>query len=148
MARLSEEVEIELPIGAFLAIAPLALCFALFVSAVLTGVAALARSFQEGQALLGPVQMVFILPAMAGLIPGLELTPGMACVPVLNVVFAFRELLLGRASGQAYALTAASLALCAALAVWVALRALSREPFARGGWLRVPGLRARRSAGA
>ena len=48
-------------------------------------IASFARTFKEGQALLGPVQMVFILPAMAGAIPGLELTPGLACVPVVSL---------------------------------------------------------------
>lgn len=131
LARLGPDLAIDVPVEAFASIAPLALLFALFVSAVLTGIAALARTFQEGQALLGPVQMVFILPAMAGVLPGVELSPGLACVPVLNVVFAFRALLQGRAMPLEYALTALSLLLFAALAVWLARRALEREPAAR-----------------
>jgi ABC-type Na+ efflux pump permease subunit len=134
MARLGPELEIELPVEAFLAIAPLALLFALFVSAVLTGIAAFARTFQEGQALLGPVQMVFILPAMAGVIPGVELSPGLACVPVLNVVFAFRGLLQGRDMPLEYGITAVSLLVCAAIAVVLAMRVLGRERSAPG-WL-------------
>jgi len=134
MARLGPELEIELPVEAFLAIAPLALLFALFVSAVLTGIAAFARTFQEGQALLGPVQMVFILPAMAGVIPGVELSPGLACVPVLNVVFAFRGLLQGREMPLEYGITAVSLLVCAAIAVILAMRVLGRERSAPG-WL-------------
>jgi len=134
LARLGPEVQIDLPVEAFAAIAPLAVLFALFVSAVLTGIASLARTFQEGQALLGPVQMLFILPAMAGVIPGVELTPGLACVPVLNVVFAFRALLQGRALPLEYAITAISLLACAAIAVWIAVRALSREPSPRSGF--------------
>ncbi len=135
LARLGPEMEINLPVEAFGAIAPLAVLFALFVSAVLTGIASLARTFQEGQALLGPVQMLFILPAMAGVIPGVELTPGLACVPVLNVVFAFRALLQGRVLPLAYTITAVSLLVCAAIAVWLAMRALSREPSPRGGFV-------------
>lgn len=133
MARIGGELEIQLPVEAFLAIAPLALLFALFVSAVLTGIAALTRTFQEGQALLGPVQMVFILPAMAGVIPGVELSPGLACVPVLNVVFAFRGLLQGRVMPLEYTITAVSLLVCAAIAVWMAMRVLASEsaPFSR-----------------
>jgi ABC-type Na+ efflux pump permease subunit len=131
MARLGRDLEIELPIGAFLAITPLAILFALFVSAVLTGVAAFTRTFQEGQALLGPVQMVFILPALAGVIPGVELTPALACVPVLNVVFAFRALLQGRALPLEYTITAVSLCVYASIAVWLAMRVLGSEAGSR-----------------
>lgn len=132
LARLGREIEIDLPVEAFAAIAPLALLFALFVSAVLTGIGALARTFQEGQALLGPVQMLFILPAMAGVLPGMDLTPGLACVPVINVVFAFRGLLQGRAMPLEYAITAVSLVVCSAIAVVIAMRLLSRESAPRG----------------
>lgn len=135
LAQLGPEIEIDLPFQAFAAIAPLALLFALFVSAVLTGIGAMARSFQEGQALLGPVQMVFILPAMAGVLPGMELTPGLACVPVLNVVFAFRGLLQGRSMPLEYAITAVSLVVCSAVAVVIAMRILSRESAPRGSWI-------------
>jgi ABC-type Na+ efflux pump permease subunit len=120
-------VDLHVPVQAFLSILPLALLFAFFVSAVLTGVASLARTFREGQALLGPVQLVFILPALAGAIPGLELTPALSFVPVLNVVLAFRGLLKGDSLPLPYTLTALSLLAYATIAIWAALRWLSRE---------------------
>ncbi|MBK7874869.1 MAG: ABC transporter permease [Planctomycetes bacterium] len=121
------DVQIEVPLAAFASIAPLALLFAFFVSAALVGIASFARTFKEGQALLGPVQMVFILPAMAGAIPNLELTPGLACVPVVNVVLAFRALLNGESLPLEYAITAASLAASALFAIWASVKLLSRE---------------------
>lgn len=131
LARVGGELDVEIPLRAFLAMTPLALFFALFVSAVLTGIAARTRTFQEGQSLLGPVQMAFILPAMTGVIPGVELTPALACVPVVNTVFAFRALLQDRAMPLEYAITAVATLAFAALAVWIALRSLSREPRTR-----------------
>lgn len=121
------ELRFEPPLIAFLAISPLALLFAFFVSAVLTGVAALAKSFQSGQALLGPVQMIFIIPAMAGAIPGLALTPLTAMIPIVNVVLAFRSLLRGENLPLEYGITAACLLLFAILSTWLAVRLLSRE---------------------
>lgn len=122
-----KRIQIDVPIGAFVAMAPLALLFAFFVSAALTGIASLARTFKEGQALLGPVQMVFIVPAMASAIPGLELTPKLACIPVLNVVLAFRALISGRSLPLEYTLTGASLFVSALIAIVVAVKLLSRE---------------------
>ncbi|MCB9915328.1 MAG: ABC transporter permease [Planctomycetes bacterium] len=120
-------LEIELPLLAFAAIAPLALLFAFSVSAVLTGIAALAKTFKEGQALLGPVQLVFLVPAMAAAMPGLELTPVTAFVPVVNVVLAFRSILRGEVLPLEYTLTALSLCGYALLAIAFAVRVLSRE---------------------
>lgn len=120
-------IDIQLPLGALAAVVPLALLFAVFVSAVLTSVAATARTFKEGQALLGPVQMLFLFPAMAGAIPGLELTPPLCFVPVVNVVLSFRALLKGQWLPLEYALTALTLLVLAGLAVWIALRVLGSE---------------------
>jgi len=133
MLAQSTELSVELPVGALVSIAPLALLYAFFVSAVLTGIAGLAASFKEGQALLGPVQIVFILPAMAGTLPGIELTPAMAFVPVLNVVLAFRSMLLGEGLYLEYVLTAASLLVYAILAIRLAVRLLSREAVSLAG---------------
>jgi ABC-type Na+ efflux pump permease subunit len=127
MMRDTDELAIALPLGALLAVVPLALLFAVFVSAVLTSVAALARTFKEGQALLGPVQMLFLFPAMAGAIPGLELTPPLCFVPVVNVVLSFRAMLKGQWLPLEYALTGLTLLVLAVLAVWIALRILGQE---------------------
>lgn len=118
---------VELPVTALVSVAPFALLFAFFVSAVLTAIAALARTFKEGQALLGPVQLVFILPAMAGALPGLELSPGTAAIPVVGIVLAFRTLLRGEVLPLEFALTAVALCGFAILASALALRVLSRE---------------------
>lgn len=116
-----------LPVLALLSVAPLALLFAFFVSAVLTGIASLAGSFKEGQAMLGPVQLLFIVPAMAGAIPGVELSMGLATIPVVNVVLAFRALLQGKMLFAEYAVVALSLCVYALIAVRLAVRLLSRE---------------------
>jgi len=119
--------KVELPIGALISIAPLAALFAFFVSAVLTGVASLAASFKEGQALLGPTQMLFMLPAMATNLPGMELTATTAWIPVVNVSLAFRGLLVGSASAGPLLICVLSLTIAALLAIWFSVRLLSSE---------------------
>lgn len=123
----------ELPVLALVAVLPLALLFAFFVSAVLVALASLAASFKEGQALLGPVQLVFILPAMAGVLPGLELDLRTAAIPVVNVVLAFRAMLQHRALPLEYALTAATLLIYALIAIRLAVRIQGRESVALAG---------------
>jgi sodium transport system permease protein len=133
LSQIGADIEVQLPYGALLAIAPLALLFVFFVSAVLTGIAGLAASFKEGQALLGPVQLIFIFPAMAASLPGLELGYGTALIPVVNVALAFRELLVGHTDLGPVLLTGAALFVYALLALRVSVRILSREGVALAG---------------
>ncbi len=121
------DLQFEVPWTAFVAIAPLALLFAFFVAATMMVFASRAKTFKEGQAALGPLQLFFYLPAMAGALPGLALTPALACVPVVNVVLAVRDLLKGRVAPLEYALAAASLLVLALLAVRGATWFLQRE---------------------
>lgn len=121
---------IRLPWQALLAVAPLTLLFALFAGATLTAISGLARNFKEAQAMLGPVQMLFIMPAIAGIMPGINLTPALALVPVLNVALATKSLLLGKFLPLEYGLVVLSLATCSWLALSLAVRLLSREAFA------------------
>ena len=120
-------VRVDLPVRAFFQAAPLLLLFAFFVSSILTGVASLARTFKEGQALLGPVQLLFVVPAMAGTLPGIELTPALAGIPVVNVVLCFKSLLRGESIALPYAITATSLAALSVAAIGISVWTLSRE---------------------
>lgn len=137
-------VRVDLPVRAFFQAAPLLLLFAFFVSSILTGVASLARTFKEGQALLGPVQILFVVPAMAGTLPGVELTPALAGIPVVNVVLCFKSLLRGESIALPYAITAASLSALSVAAIALSVWMLSRESQIAGeggtAWSRFRGL--------
>ncbi len=137
-------VRVDLPVRAFFQVAPLLLLFAFFVSSILTGVAALARTFKEGQALLGPVQILFVVPAMAGTLPGIQLSPALAGIPVVNVVLCFKSLLRGDSIALPYAITACSLAALSVAAIGLSVWTLSRESLlvADGGtaWSRFRGV--------
>lgn len=112
-------------------VAPFALPLIVFVSAVLTAVASLAETFKQGQSLLGPTQMLFIFPAVASSLPGIELTPGIACTPIVGAAVTFRTILRGGPLAEmpwgAFALSAAALLVYAAIAVWFSVRLLDRE---------------------
>lgn len=124
---------IQLPVGALLSVLPLAVLFAFFVSAMLTGIASLAASFKEGQALLGPVQMVFILPAMAATLPGLTLNATTAWIPVVNVALAFRAMLVGDIQALPLAICVVALLGAALFAIWFSIRLRSNEQVALAG---------------
>ena len=126
-------IEIEFPFLALLYSMPLVLLFCFFVSAVLTALAGLTKSFKEGQAMLGPAQMAFILPAIIGIMPGLKLSIWWALVPVVNVVLAVRAILLMEWLPIPYLVTALTLLASAWLAVRFCVRLLSQEALAFAG---------------
>ncbi|MEZ6006062.1 MAG: ABC transporter permease [Planctomycetota bacterium] len=129
----SVPIDIQFPFLALLYSLPLILLFCFFVSAVLTALAGLTKSFKEGQAMLGPAQLVFILPAVIGVMPGLELTPLTALIPVVNVVLAVRAILIMQWLPLAYAITAGVLLAAAWIAVRLCVRLLSLEALAFAG---------------
>lgn len=76
----------------------LLLLFAMFFSGALLAITSFARSFKEAQAYLIPLMLVSLAPGVAGMIPGLKLSPSLSLVPLLNTVLLGRDLLEGTAS--------------------------------------------------
>ncbi len=126
-------IEIQFPFKAILFSLPLILLFCFFVSATLTALAGLTKSFKEGQAMLGPAQMFFILPAIIGVMPGMQLNEIWALVPVVNVILAIRSIMVMDSLPIPYLITALSLLASAWIAVRLCVRILSQEALAFAG---------------
>jgi sodium transport system permease protein len=100
---------------------------ALFFAALMLAVASLARSFKEAQNLLTPIYIGCVLPAMASQMPGLELTPLTALVPVANIALLTRDIIGGRVALPALATALVATFLYAGLALRIAARIYSSE---------------------
>lgn len=89
-------------------------------SALSLALATFAASYKEGQAYLTPVMVLGTLPAVAAALPGMELTPALCVVPVLNASLLMKGLLAGTVSWVHVGLVVCSSFAFAALAVrWV-----------------------------
>jgi sodium transport system permease protein len=77
--------------GVFLMMLPVAV----MLSAVLLMVGLFSRSFREAQSYCGPLMFVAIVPAIAALLPGVELNAARALVPLLNVSLVCKEMMAG-----------------------------------------------------
>ncbi len=64
-------------------------------AAVLLSISIYAKSFKEAQSFAAPFNMICILPAVAAMLPGVELNATWALVPVSNIALAIKELLKG-----------------------------------------------------
>ena len=107
----------------FFMVLPLAVLF----SAALLAISLLAKSYKEAQSYIQPLIIVVILPAIVALLPGVELNPKLALVPVLNVSLVSKEILTGNYPWGLIALIFGSSSVYAAAALFVAVRAFQRE---------------------
>ena len=97
------------------------------VAAAMMMVAVFARTFREGQAMTTPIMMFATLPVVFLGREGLELTPAMAAIPVVNVAMLAREALMGTLrTGPALITLAVQLGLIAILLA-VASRVIRNE---------------------
>jgi len=99
---------------------------AIFAS-ILLSVSIFARSFKEAQSYTIPFNFLIIIPAFFSLIPGFELTPGLALVPVLNVSMALKEIWVGTYRWDAIGLIFGSTLAYASAAVWFCASWFRRE---------------------
>jgi ABC-type Na+ efflux pump permease subunit len=117
---------------------PLALLGALLlagsVAAAMMMVAVFARTFREGQALATPVYLLSFLPVLFLGREGLELTPGMAAIPVVNVAMLVRESLGGSIPWGPAAITLAVEAALIAVLLLAASRVIRNEDVLTGSY--------------
>jgi sodium transport system permease protein len=126
-------IEVSVPWSAFPAAAPLLLLFIVTTSALMLSIGCGADTFKQGQSLLAPVQMVILLPAMIVSMPGIDLSPTLALVPVAQTALAFKAILQGDARALDLVLVAVSQVLYAGLALALALRRGSSEALLLAG---------------
>ncbi|MBP2672760.1 MAG: transporter permease [candidate division NC10 bacterium] len=112
----------------------LLLPLAVFFAAFLLSLSFYARSYKEAQSLISPLTIVVILPVALGMVPGIELTPLTAMIPVLNVSLASKEIIAGTIVPGMLAIVYVSLLTLAGISLWACVRWVNREEtIFRGG---------------
>jgi sodium transport system permease protein len=116
---------ISLPgmLGVLVMVFPVAVLFA----AVQLTIALFARSSKEAQSYLGPMMIIVLLPAIIGMLPGIDLNAKLAWIPLLNLSLVCKELLSGVWSWPYLAIVFFSTCLYAAIALALAVRMFNRE---------------------
>jgi sodium transport system permease protein len=105
----------------------MALPLAVLFSAVLMTIALFAKSYKEAQSYLTPMTFVVVIPAVASLLPGVELTPKLALIPILNTSLVCKEIMSGIYHWDSIALIFASTCVYAAVALFLAFKTFQRE---------------------
>jgi sodium transport system permease protein len=110
-------------ISIFIIVLPLAVMF----SAALLAISLFAKSFKEAQSYLSPLMIIVVLPAVAAVLPGVELNAPLALVPVLNTSLVSKEIITGTYHWNYIALIFASSCVYAAAAIAIAVRLFQSE---------------------
>src|SRR6202035_2845835 len=120
-------LHITIGIRAVLSVFLVALPLAVMFSAALLTIALFAKSYKEAQSYISPLMIVVIVPAVAAMLPGVELNTALALVPVLNTSLISKEIMTGTYHWKYIALIFASSCVYAAGAIAIAVKLFQRE---------------------
>ncbi len=110
-------------VGVFGMVAPVAV----FFSALLLALSLFAKSYKEAQSYVSPLIIVVIMPAVLGMLPGIELSAKTALVPILNLSLVCKEMLSGVWHWNYIALIFGSSCVYAAIALAFCVWMFNRE---------------------
>jgi len=110
-----------------LAIFVMALPVAVLFSAALMTISLFAKSYKEAQSYVSPLMILVIVPAVAALLPGVELTSKLALIPILNVSLLCKELVTGTYHWNYIATIFLSTCVYAGVALFLAVKMFQRE---------------------
>jgi sodium transport system permease protein len=119
--------QLRIGLGAILSVFLMALPLAVMFSAALLTIALFAKSHKEAQSYITPLMFVVIIPAIAAMLPGVELTPKLALIPVLNVSLLCKDLIAGTYHWNLIAIIFGSTCAYAAAALFLADKMFQRE---------------------
>ena len=98
-----------------------------FFSAVALAISIFARSFKEAQSMMAPLNIIIILPAMIGMLPGFKLSAVTAAIPILNLSLATKAILGGSADPILIAEVYLSLFFLAGVSIYGCAKWFNRE---------------------
>ena len=122
-----EQITMNLGLTSVIAVFLMALPLSVLFSAVLMTIALFAKTYKEAQSYLTPMTFVVVIPAVAAILPGVELTPKLALVPILNTSLICKEIITGTYHWNSIAVIFASTCVYAAIAIFLAVKTFQRE---------------------
>ena len=99
----------------------------IFFAGILTLITTYAKSYKEAQSIISPMTIIVILPAVVGLMPGIELNAITAIIPITNISLATKDIIAGTLNFSYYALALGSLLVYASISVYLASLWFSKE---------------------
>ena len=134
LAGRGEAFQIMIPLMAIPVMVLAVVALAMFFAAAMMILAAFARTFKEGQAMIMPVYMMAFIPILFMTDPDLALSPRTALVPVANVHLMVRDAMTGVFHWSAVGVTVLMTGVLIALCLWMARTVLQFEDLLLGSY--------------
>jgi len=99
----------------------------IFFAGIMTLITTYAKSYKEAQTLVSPMMIIVVLPAVMGLMPGIELNALTAIIPITNISLASKAIISGTINYSLYALSLTSLFIYAIISVLLAVYWFGKE---------------------
>jgi sodium transport system permease protein len=125
--RLDAALQITLTWKAIVSVFIMVLPLAVLFSAALLAISLFSKSFKEAQSYISPLMIIVVLPAVAAVLPGVELSAGLSLIPVLNTSLVSKEIMSGTYHWKYIALIFGSSCVYAAVAIAIAVKLFQRE---------------------
>jgi sodium transport system permease protein len=122
-AALQLHIGLATVLSVFLMALPLAV---LFAAALLT-IALFAKTYKEAQSYLTPMTFIVVIPAVASLLPGVELNSKLALVPILSTSLVCKEIVAGTFHWNYILTILLASTVYAAAALFIAVKMFQRE---------------------
>ena len=126
-AAAASEVMPSIDPAGVLGVLAMVLPVAVLFSAVIFTVALFAKSYKEAQSYVAPLIFVVIMPAVVGMLPGIDLNARLALVPILNLSLVCKEMLSGIWHWNYIAIIFGSTCVYAGVALALAVKMFNRE---------------------
>lgn len=123
----ASDMQMQIKLQSVLSVFLMALPLAVLFSAALITISLFAKSYKEAQSYVSPLMFIVIIPAVAAMLPGVELNSKLALVPILNVSLLCKELVTGTYHWNYMALIFLSTCVYAAVALFLAVKMFQRE---------------------
>ncbi len=120
-------IHIKIGLGAVASVFMVAFPLAVLFSAALITISLFAKSYKEAQSYISPLMILVVVPAVAAMIPGVELTPKLSLIPILNVSLLCKDLIAGTYHWGSISLIFLSTCVYAAAAIFIAIKMFHRE---------------------
>lgn len=98
-----------------------------FFAGIMIPIAVYAKSFKEAQSIITPLNIVVILPAIIGFLPGIELNITTAFIPIINIVLATKDIIAGTIDPLLLIISFSSLVLLAFMSVFISHKQYGKE---------------------
>jgi len=122
-----QSLNLNLGLTSVVAVFFMALPLAVLFSAVLMTIALFAKTYKEAQSYITPLTFLVVIPAVASVMPGVELTAKLALIPVLNTSLVCKEIITGTYHWNSIILIFTSTCAYALAAIFLAVKMFQRE---------------------